>query len=156
MIDANLFHPVGTYLGRKFHRQSPQVEGGVTYPTHGIRVNAKIKELCRKEKISILCLESEDLVNIMRTHSFPWASKTQLATYLGWALTYEGVVLLNATLLRNAKPCLLNYVVLHEIEHIRYVETDEDITDRNAKALARRLGLDISCAKYNEGRVGQS
>lgn len=155
MLDVDDFTPVLTYLGRKFKRSSPRSVGGILYPTHGLRISIKIKRLCEVERIIIVCLEGDDVANVMLGISYPTVPVKTLKPYYGWAHLYENMIFLNATALRSVKPCLLNYVCLHEIEHIRYVDEDEDATDRRTRILAKRLKLDIDCADYADGKVRQ-
>lgn len=109
----------------------------VLYPTHGIRINSKIIQFLKDEKITLLALESNDFYNIVEA-----CKAYNKQKILGIAIIGQRLVILNATRLKKLhSQALINYVCLHEIEHIRKQSLDERYVDRCAKKLAFELGL---------------
>jgi hypothetical protein len=122
---------------RKKCRVSTRAKGKVFYPTHGIRINPVIKQFIEREKIILICLEEKDFYNVLRLSNVYDGRKL-----LGISFIYQDCIILNATSLKNKHSrAWIDYVCLHEIEHIRKRSTHELMVDKCAKKLAAKLGL---------------
>ncbi len=129
-------------------REPKRPRGLVVRPTYGVKIRKRIAEFIEQKCLALWCLQDDDFHKSVKVvdDSRPLHFDPCRLAYATFA---TDVITLNASTMVQMKQEWVDFICLHEIEHLRRNSLDEIKVNWWALQLGRRLGLNVETAYQN-------